>query len=165
MNDLTCADDCVLRAVDEYSDTIYRVALNITKNSDDAFDVCQDVFVRLIKNKHKIKNGEHLKAWLIHTAVNCSKSFVTSPHIRRCVPLDEAQNKSVSDVTGDIDLFEAVNSLSSKYSVAVYLFYYEDMKLSDIAKVLNITESAVKSRLRRARKMLKLIIEKEKSYD
>lgn len=53
MNDLISADDFVTKAVNEYSDTIYRVALNITKNKDDAFDVCQEVFVRLIKNKKR----------------------------------------------------------------------------------------------------------------
>lgn len=49
MNELFSADDFIAKAVNEYSDTIYRVALNITKNKDDAFDVCQEVFVRLIK--------------------------------------------------------------------------------------------------------------------
>lgn len=48
MNDLN-NDDFITDVVNEYSDTIYRVALNITKNSADAFDVCQEVFIRLIK--------------------------------------------------------------------------------------------------------------------
>ena len=73
MNDLN-NDDLVTDVVNEYSDTIYRVALNITKNSADAFDVCQEVFIRLIKNKHKIKDRSHLKAWLLRVAVNCAKA-------------------------------------------------------------------------------------------
>lgn len=89
MNDLISADDFITKAVKEYSDTIYRVALNITKNKDDAFDVCQEVFVRLIKNKYKIKNDDHLKAWLLRAAVNCSKSCKTTAYARYCVPLDD----------------------------------------------------------------------------
>ena len=91
MNDLN-NDDFVTDVVNEYSDTIYRVALNITKNSADAFDVCQEVFIRLIKNKHKIKDRSHLKAWLLRVAVNCAKSCKTSAYVRHCVPLAEARD-------------------------------------------------------------------------
>lgn len=56
MNDLN-NDDFVTDVVNEYSDTIYRVAFNITKNSADAFDVCQEVFIRLIKTNIKSKTA------------------------------------------------------------------------------------------------------------
>lgn len=92
MNDLN-NDDFVTDVVNEYSDTIYRVALNITKNSADAFDVCQEVFIRLIKNKHKIKDRSHLKAWLLRVAVNCAKSCKTSAYVRHCVPLARQENR------------------------------------------------------------------------
>ncbi len=161
MNELFSADDFIAKAVNEYSDTIYRVALNITKNKDDAFDVCQEVF----KNKHKIKNDDHLKAWLLRAAVNCSKSCKTSAYVRYSVPLDDIAEMGVTDRTTDKILFESVMSLPPKYSAVIYLFYYEDMKISEIAKVLDITQSAVKSRLVRGRKNLKEIIEKEQSYD
>lgn len=165
MNELISADDFIAKAVNEYSDTIYRVALNITKNKDDAFDVCQEVFVRLIKNKHKIKNAEHLKAWLLRTAVNCAKSSKTSAYARSCVPLDDIAEQGVTDTTTDKTLFESVMSLPPKYSAVIYLFYYEDLKISEIAKILDITQSAVKSRLVRGRNALKEIIEKEQNYD
>lgn len=165
MNDLISADDFIAKAVNEYSDTIYRVALNITQNKDDAFDVCQEVFVRLIKNKHKIKNADHLKAWLLRAAVNCAKSSKTSAYARSCVPLDDIAEQGVTDTTTDKTLFESVMSLPPKYSAVIYLFYYEDLKISEIAKILDITQSAVKSRLVRGRNALKEIIEKEQNYD
>lgn len=56
-------------------------------------------------------------------------------------------------------------SLPPKYSAVIYLFYYEDLKISEIAKILDITQSAVKSRLVRGRNALKEIIEKEQNYD
>lgn len=165
MNELISADDFIAKAVNEYSDTIYRVALNITKNKDDAFDVCQEVFVRLIKNKHKIKNVDHLKAWLLRAAVNCSKSCKTSAYVRYSVPLDDIAEQGVTDKTSDTTLFESVMSLPPKYSAVIYLFYYENMKISEIAKILDITQSAVKSRLVRGRNALIKFIEKEQSYD
>ena len=143
MNDLN-NDDFVTAVVNEYSDTIYRVALNITKNSADAFDVCQEVFIRLIKNKHKIKDRSHLKAWLLRVAVNCAKSCKTSAYVRHCVPLAEAREQGVSDNTFDKAIFQFVMQLPPKYSVAIYLFYYEDLKISEISKILNVTQSTVK---------------------
>lgn len=55
--------------------------------------------------------------------------------------------------------------LPPKYCVAIYLFYYEDLKISEISKILNVTQSTVKSRLARGRKQLREIIEREQSYD
>lgn len=164
MNDLN-NDDFVTAVVNEYSDTIYRVALNITKNRADAFDVCQEVFIRLIKNKHKIKDRSHLKAWLLRVAVNCAKSCKTAAYVRHCVPLAEAREQGVSDNTFDKAIFQFVMQLPPKYSVAIYLFYYEDLKISEISKILNVTQSTVKSRLARGRKQLREIIEREQSYD
>ena len=158
MNDLN-NDDFVTDVVNEYSDTIYRVALNITKNSADAFDVCQEVFIRLIKDR------SHLKAWLLRVAVNCAKSCKTSAYVRHCVPLAEAREQGVSDNTFDKAIFQSVMQLPPKYSVAIYLFYYEDLKISEISKILNVTQSTVKSRLARGRKQLREIIEREQSYD
>lgn len=165
MNDFISADDFITKAVNEYSDTIYRVALNITKNSDDAFDVCQEVFIRLIKNKNKIKNSGHLKAWLLRVAVNCSKSCKHSAYLHNCVPLSEVCEQGVTDRTTDKTLFESVMSLPPKYSTVIYLFYYEDLKITEIAEILGVSQSTVKSRLVRGRNKLKQIIEKENSYD
>lgn len=165
MSDFISADDFITKAVNEYSDTIYRVALNITKNSDDAFDVCQEVFIRLIKNKNKIKNSGHLKAWLLRVAVNCSKSCKYSAYSHNCVSLSEVCEQGVTDRTADKTLFESVMSLPPKYSTVIYLFYYEDLKITDIAEILGVSQSTVKSRLVRGRNKLKQIIEKENSYD
>lgn len=164
MNDFN-KDDFVTNVVNEYSDMIYRVALNITKNIDDAFDVCQEVFVRLIKNKHKIKDSNHLKAWLLRVTVNCAKSCKTSAYVRHCVPVDEISDQGVSDNTVDKSIFESVLQLPPKYSVVIYLFYCEDLKISEISKILNVTQSTVKSRLARGRKQLREIIEREQLYD
>lgn len=55
MDKILSSDDFITNVVNEYSDTIYRIAYNITQNREDAFDICQEVFVRLIKNRHKIR--------------------------------------------------------------------------------------------------------------
>lgn len=161
MNDFLCTDDFITKTVELYSDMMYRVALNITKNCDDAFDVCQDVFVRLVRNKHKIKDNEHLKAWLLRATVNCSKSLCTQAYKRHCVSADELNKHIVCDNNEKSELFDVVMHLPEKYSTVIHLFYYEDLTIKQIADALKISKSAVKSRLHRGREKLKQILEKE----
>ena len=148
-----CTDVFIINAVNEYSDTVYRVAYNITNNTDDAFDVCQEVFLRLVKNSHKIKNEDHLKAWILRVAVNCARSYAKrknrfeSKVVENEIFYTESNEK--------LELLEAVMALPEKYRIVVHLFYYEDLKVEQIAEVLKINKSAVKTRLCRAREKLK----------
>ncbi len=164
MQNMSEDNDFVVRAVNEYSDTIFRVAFNITQNRDDAFDVCQEVFLRLIKNSRKIKNDEHLKPWLIRTAINCSKTSVTEAFKRHRADIKEIDNLSVNGIQDDSIMF-LVFKLPEKYRIVIYLYYYEEMKVAEIAKILKITSSAVKARLMRGREQLKILIEKENYLD
>lgn len=164
MSELLGADDLITYAVNEYSDTIYRIALNITKNNEDAFDVCQDVFVRLIKSKNKINNSEHLKAWLIRAAVNCAKSCCTQAYRKHRVDIESLRDGDLAHNDKYDTLIESVMELPEKYSTVIHLFYYEDMQINEIAHTLKISQSAVKQRLVRGREKLKNILEKGDCY-
>lgn len=58
----------------------------------------------------------------------------------------------------DLYLLEDINRLNEKYKSVFQLFYFEDLKVAQISKILNISESAVKTRLKRAREILKQIL-------
>lgn len=165
MSELISADDLITYAVNEYSDTIYRIALNITKNNEDAFDVCQDVFVRLIKSKNKINSSEHLKAWLIRATVNCAKSCCTQAYRKHRVDIESLHDDDLAHRDKYDSLIESVMELPEKYSTVIHLFYYEDMQINEIAHTLKLSQSAVKQRLVRGREKLKIILEKEDCYD
>jgi RNA polymerase sigma-70 factor (ECF subfamily) len=152
-------DKFIEEAVEKYSDMLYRIALNITGNRDDAFDVCQETFIKLIKNYEKIADSNHLKLWLIRVAVNLAKSVQRDKKRRNTVPLDEADGLTEASKNGE--LLDIVRSIPEKYSTVIHLFYYEDMKISDISRALGISQSAVKLRLSRGREKLKNILEKE----
>lgn len=158
------ADDFITQAVDGYSDTVYRIAFNITKNSHDAYDVVQEVFLRLIKNRKKIKDSGHLKAWLIRVTVNCARTSAKRASKNAALSLDEISEIIPANEEKSETLLAYVFALPEKYRTVLYLFYYEDMKISDISNALGISESAVKLRLRRGREKLKAILERE-SYN
>ena len=152
------------KIVNDYSDTIYRIAFNITKSEYDSYDVCQDVFLRLIKNLHKIKDEIHLKSWILRTAVNCSKSICTQAYRKHTTSLEKAEKEGTSDNIAETSLSAYVLQLPQKYSITIHLYYFEELSIAEIATILEITQSAVKSRLSRGRKKLKTILEKEQYY-
>lgn len=151
-------------AIDTYADMVYRIALTQMKNTTDADDIFQEVFVRLVGNIHKLESEEHMKAWLIRVTINCCKKHFTSFWNRNVEGFAQDENsQEPCDTCKEIDdllegkgiVTKAVNTLPKKYRIVVYLFYYEEMTIEEISKALQMKESTVKSQLFRAREMLK----------
>ncbi len=144
----------------KYADMVYRLAYSRVGNTHDADDILQEVFLRYIKADKTYNDEEHRKAWLIKITINCSKSFLTSAWNRHRDFSGEDSDSGGYDsglTASDtrFDVLGAVMKLSDKYRTAVYLFYYEDMTVAEIARATNSSESAVKARLSRARAILK----------
>ncbi len=140
---------------DKYSDMVYRLAFARMKNSFDAEDILQEVFVRLMRAKNKPDGDEHMKALLIRTTINCSKSRLTSAWRRNTAPLDE----SVSTATATGETLDAVLRLPLKYRTVIHLHYYCGYSVDELSYILKCSPSAVKTRLFRARKLLKADLE------
>lgn len=144
---------------------IYLIALSYTKNSTEAEDIMQNVYMKLWKHSKPFENDEHIDKWLTIVCINESRDYIKNPFRKRTMPIDEAINISAIDKTEDIDLFKAVMSLPTKERTIIHLFYYEDISINDISDILKIKESTVKTRLFRARKKLKSILGDEWIYE
>lgn len=154
-------DNLIEEVVNTYSDMVYRIALNILCNIDDANDVMQDVFLRLVRNKSKIKSREHIKHWLIKVTINCSRSKATESYKKHTVSISEI-SESYASCSNEIDeTIGSVMKLPEKYKVPIHLYYYQQLTVEEISKILGITRSGVRSRLSRGRNLLKEILEKE----
>lgn len=151
-----CADVFKARMTEEYFDTVYRLAFSRTGNRSHADDVTQEVFLRFLKTDKAFESEEHVKAWLIHVTVNCSKNVFSDTWFKRTVPLSEEITFSDPE-TGDV--YMAVSKLPQKYRTVIHLFYYEDMPIRQIAECLNLKEATVKSQLHRGREMLKSLLD------
>ncbi len=150
---------------EKYSDVVYRVAFMSCGDRCEAEDIVQEVFVRYLKRRPEFENDEHAKAWFIRVAVNCTRSWQTSSWKRKVVSVEEyydSENEpsAVFD-SEESELFEVIRSLPQKYSIVIYLRYYEEYAVSDIAKMLHTTAGNVSSRLSRAKKLLKEQLSKE----
>ena len=144
-------NDSVAKVVETYSDMVYKLALARTKSKANADDVFQEVFLRYMKSCNKISSEEHCKAWLIRATINCSKSLFGSVWFRKVVPLDETLSFSTPEKS---DVYYAVLELPTKYRTVIHLFYYENMTVSEISKVIHVNEATIKSQLSRARNLL-----------
>lgn len=142
-------------AVQRNSQRLYLIALSFTQNPDDSEDILQNTFLKLWKNPKPFEGETHLDKWLTAVCVNESRNYIKSPFRKRCTPLDERGDTPVFDSVKNQDIFNAVMSLPQKERTAIHLFYYEDLSVKEIAKLTKQSESAVKTRLHRARKNLR----------
>ena len=148
----------VIISLNKYSNMVFRLAFARTKNSHDSHDILQEVFLRYIKSNKDFINEEHKKAWLIKTTINCSKTLLSSAWFRKTTGLDDNITQELKEKS---EVYYAVLKLPKKYRTVIHLFYYEDMSITEIANLLNIKESTIKSQLHRARKKLKEILKEE----
>jgi RNA polymerase sigma-70 factor (ECF subfamily) len=151
-------DPMIERVINEYSDMVYKLAYARTKNKYDAEDVLQEVFLRYIRRKPEFQGTEHEKAWFLRVTINCSKNLFASFTKNRTVSLIDNQ-MGITDE--ERVLGEFLGKLPVKYLTIIHLFYYEDLKILEIAELLNLKESTVKMQLTRARRLLKEYIEME----
>ena len=144
----------VLPLFHRYKDDVYRLALSCTRSPQEAEDICQTVFLKLLEHP-SIAPGKE-KAWLMQVTANQCRSLLRSHWWSRTAPMDEKLPTPTAESDG---VREAVMSLEPKYRVVVYLYYYEQYTVKEIAQLLRISTSCVSTRLFRARELLKKRLE------
>ena len=151
------SDGDIVRIVETYSDMLLRIALNRVKSVPAAEDIVQGVFERLMRRRPVFESREHEKAWLIRTAVNLCLSDLRAESRHGSVPLDENLAGEYGEDASEV--LDAVRSLPIQDRYAVYLYYYEGYAVKDIGKMLKEPEGTISSRLSRARKKLRTLLE------
>ena len=143
------------RIVQTHMDTIYRIAVSYTKTSADADDIVQQTFVKLLTKKTAFTDREHEKRWLIRVCINECNSFFSSFWRKNMDSFDSLETEPVFTEPKDTELYEAIRQLPAKCRSVIYLFYYEGYSTKEIADILRMKEATVRTRLVRARKLLK----------
>lgn len=149
------SDEEYVRIVNRYTDIVYRVALSYAKSKHDAEDVVQTTFMKLLIKEVTFKDEEHIRKWLIRVAVNECNSLWSSFWRKNVDSIDNMGQEPEFTTQEKSELYYAVLELPRKYRVVVHLFYYEGYSTREISQILHIRETAVRTRLVRARKQLK----------
>ena len=132
-----------------YRDDVFRLAVSYTRSIQEAEDVCQTVFLKLLEQKH-IQPGKE-KAWLMQVTANQCRSLLRSSWWKKTVAMDDTLSVQPPSCDG---VLAAVMERPPKYRVVIYLHYYEGYTTAHIAKLLKISQTAVTTRLSRGRKAL-----------
>ena len=141
--------------VEEYSDMIMQISYQNSFNKSDAEDITQEVFIKLIKNIDKLESKEHIKSWIIRVTINLSKDYNKSFWRKNTCKLEE--NIEYFDRETQ-EILQELSRLKPMYRNIVYLYYYQQYKIKEIADLLKMNVNTVSSNLTRARKQLKKIL-------
>ena len=145
----------VNQAIEQYADMVLRLCAVSLKNTADAEDVFQTVFLKYTLSNQIFETAEHEKAWLIRVTVNCCRDLLKNLFRKRTVSLEEIAEYSVQPASEQSAVLEAVRSLPQKYREVVYLHYYEGYTAPEIAGILHQNPNTVYTHLSRARELLK----------
>ena len=156
--------DELIQTVEDYRASVFRIAYGYTGNFEDSEDISQDVFLKLYKSGKTFKDDEHRKAWLIRVTINTAKSLLRKSWRTKRDAFDMLENTPYYSDVAERELFDCVMRLPEKYRTAVYLYYYEDYPVAEVAKLMGISKTAVTTRLSRAREQLKTTYREEICY-
>lgn len=150
-----------IETVDANKTAMFRLAYSIVLNKEDAEDVVSESILKAYSHLYELRNTKKMKAWLFQILVNESKTCLRRrKRIELVDDFSKFENRiSETDNGTSSDLLEYVYQLEDIYKEIVILYYFEQFHIREIAKILNLSEGTVKSRLFRARSELKKFLE------
>ena len=140
-----------------YADAILRLSYTYLKNTHDAQNISQTVFVKLPAEPREFDSPDHERAYILRMAANACKDLLKSPWRRRTCGL-EACAQVPAPEAADGSVLAAVNSLPPHYRAVIYLYYYEGYQASEIGAILGVPTATVHTRLARGRAKLKELL-------
>lgn len=151
--------------IGNYSDMVYRIAYEYFRNKYDADDIHQEVFFKYYRKKPVFNSKEHEKAWFIRVTINQCNNVWKMPWNRRKIDKEydedvqnnmESTDKNFTEkVLNNMLLSQALKKLSGKERMIIYLYYYEEYKVEEIAGILDISTNSAYVRLNRVRNKLR----------
>lgn len=146
------------RLMAEYGNSVERVCFLFLKDRQLAQDASQDTFIKVWRALDGLREDGAEKAWLMKIAVNTCRNVLRSRYFRRVdrgVSTDELPEPATEDLQRDDSLLREVMALERKYREVVVLHYYQELSTEETAAVLSVPAATVRTRLRRAREVLK----------
>jgi RNA polymerase sigma-70 factor, ECF subfamily len=165
--------DAFSELVTHYERRVFRMAKQITQNDDDAEDVLQETFLKAYTHLDNFQGNSKFYTWLVRIAVNEALMKLRKRRSDKTVPLDEPINTGEDEMVREIAVWDenpeesysreelstvlndAIQSLKPAYRTVFVLRDIEELSIEETAEALNLSISAVKSRLLRARLQLR----------
>jgi len=142
---------------------VLRLAYYYLRDLHLAEDIYQEVFIKVYRNLDRFRKESSYYTWIYRITVNLCKDYLKSAAFRKFITAGLADdwfhtvmrtNKHFEEIDGG-EVFSMVMDLPKKYRIPISLYYFDGFSVSEIAEILKISESNVKVRLYRGRKLLK----------
>lgn len=165
INAIENTEELIDEIMNKYGQEILQLAFSYVKNKEIAEDLTQEIFVKCYKSLHTYKGKSTYRTWLWRIAANHCKDYLKSWYnknvfttdyqpIYDCVQSESVEQTVIQDEE-DNQLAAAVMELPIDYREVIYLFYFEDMSIREISSVIEVKENTIKTRLKRAKELLK----------
>ncbi|MFD2444861.1 sigma-70 family RNA polymerase sigma factor [Bacillus sp. CGMCC 1.16607] len=168
-------EDQLIWLMEEYGDMVMRLAYTYLKEKQLAEDISQEVFISCYKSLDQFQSRSTYKTWLYRITVNKCKDLLKSWSYKNIQYKDfifsiiKGRTNSIEDRMEELEdqalLFEKILALPIKLREVIILHYYEELSINEMADLLSQNANTVKTRLFRARNLLKLSFEEENSHE
>lgn len=156
--------------IDSYGDKILRLCFIQLGNIEEAEDATQEVFLKVFNGIKKYNGGSSIYTWVYKITINTCFDILKKRNKIRYDDIslyinfikDEKDTEAIilkSLTSKSIRL--ALMKIQEKYRILLYMFYFEELKISEIATILNEKENTIKTRLKRGKLALRRVIERE----
>ena len=152
----------------DYGDELTILAYSYVKNIEDAKDIVQNVFVKAYLQLEKLRGECTIKTWLYRVTINQCKDYLKSSLFKRIIlfgtviepkQTDHSAEEHLMDKEFSRSVLNEVLKLKLNYREVILMTYFQDLKMKEIANILNLPEATVRTRLQRAKKQLTPLLE------
>ena len=158
--------------VDRYKDLVYTLCIRMMKHTEEAEEAAQDTFIKTYKSLNKFKGDSKFSTWIYRVAYNtCLDRLKKNKRQQYPVEINEYTEHQVKTLDNALDQIEAKEKaqtiqdclalLPSEDSFLLTLYYFEELSLEEVAKIVGLKPNNVKVKLFRSRKKLATILKKK----
>ncbi|ABG87130.1 sigma-70 family RNA polymerase sigma factor [Clostridium perfringens] len=135
---------------------LYKMAFLYVKDEQDALEVIHETVYRAFLNIEKLKKAKFFNTWITRILINVSIDFLKKKGKNEMLDESTPIRKERCEISTEekLDLYNAIDLLNDNYKTVIIMMYFNDMKIKDISKVMEIPENTVKTYLRRAKQAL-----------
>ncbi|MGY0692501.1 RNA polymerase sigma factor [Virgibacillus sp. FSP13] len=157
------SEDKVIAFIIENQENFYRLAFSYVKNAADALDIVQESIEKAILKRESLRDAQSVKSWFYKIVVHSSLDFLRK---KKMSLIDEESLEyylsGQNDSYQDLDLKRSLDQLPIKFKNVIILRFFEDLKIDEVAEVLNENKNTIKTRLYRALELLR--VEMDEKY-
>lgn len=143
---------------------LYKIAKAKIKEDDDINEAVQETIIKAYSSIKKLKDEKYFKTWIIRILINECNNIYKKKKANKIEEynenvIKEADSDLINTKINNLDFFILIDKLNEDEKIVVVLFYLEEYSTKDIGKILKISENTIRTRLSRARKKLKRLID------